>query len=108
MAKKRPTKGVRDQQEFCPVRDNLGVQCERESDHEGKHAYDLATGGSHQWSGGLIPLSVYAALEARTGLVVSDLLYLARTAMPDTCFATNDRVRRGQKLLEMVGWKAVR
>jgi hypothetical protein len=34
---------------FCVARDNLGVRCERDGGHRGRHAYDLASGGSHQW-----------------------------------------------------------
>lgn len=93
--------------EFCPVRDDLGVQCEREPRHKGKHAYDIMTGGSHRWSGGFIPLSVYTALQARTGLVVGDLLRIVRSTTPQH-FATDPKVRRGQMLLKMVGWRAVR
>jgi len=42
---------------FCNVRDKLGIQCERERGHKGRHAYDLAWGGSYQWSGGLVPVA---------------------------------------------------
>jgi hypothetical protein len=105
---KRPTKGVRDQQGFCLVRDNLGVQCEREPLHKGKHVYDLATGGSYEWSGGFIPVAAYTALQTRTIAAVTGLLRVARTAMPDTYFATDSRVRRGQKLLATFGRRPVR
>jgi hypothetical protein len=100
--KTKPVKGVRNQQGFCLVRDDLGVQCEREPLHKGKHAYDLITGSEHRWAGGFIPSAEYTALQARTGLVVTDLLRIVRSTMP-THFATDPKVHRGQKLLEMVG-----
>jgi hypothetical protein len=39
---------------------------------------------------------------------VTGLLRIARTALPDTYFATDTRVRRGQKLLAMFGARPVR
>lgn len=46
---------------------------------------------------------VHPVVEKRVVAAVAGLLRVARTAMPDTYFATDSRVRRGQKLLKMFG-----
>jgi hypothetical protein len=70
------------------------------------------------WSGGLVPvrrttrpmlgLELTSSLEQRIVATVDGLLRVARIAMPDDYFATDSRVRRGQKLLAMFGRRPVR
>lgn len=51
---------------------------------------------------------VHPEIEKLVVRAITGLLHVARTAMPDTYFASDSRVRRGQKLLAMFGRKAVR
>jgi len=51
---------------------------------------------------------VHPEVEKRVVAAVAGLLRVARIAMPDTYFATDSRVRRGQKLLAMFGRRPVK
>ena len=114
-AKKKTVKGRRTWRGFCSARDRLGIQCERERHATGRHAYDLAAGGSHQWTGGLVPartkrpmlgLELTGSLEQQ---IVNTVTALLRVVRGPRISREKDRAeRRGQKLLATFGRRSVR
>lgn len=75
----------------------------RKHDREQRTTVERVQGSSNQM---LVVQS--PALERQIVKAVTGLLRVARTAMPETFYATDARVRRGQQLLAMFGRKPVR